>query len=77
MKELAIGGVLGFVLYGFVLSGVPAVMPALPTQVLENLALNEVGAFLLGFLGGYVGRRYLDAMVVSGKPRAAEVEAAA
>ena len=47
------------------------------SSMATHIALNEVGAFLLGFLGGYFGRRYLDAMVASGKPRAAAAEAAA
>jgi hypothetical protein len=58
--DLAMGGMLGFVLFGFALFGVPTLAPALSTDMLANLTLNEIGAVLLGFLGGYVGRRYLN-----------------
>ena len=62
--DLAMGGVLGFVLFGFALFGVPTLLPALSTETLANLTLNEIGAVLLGFLGGYVGRRYLDRLTL-------------
>src|SRR5262249_19337842 len=75
--DLAIGGVLGFVVFGFPLSGSPSVVPGLPAETLENLALNELGAALLGLVGGYLGRRYLETLVESGgrPPRSAAAAA--
>ena len=65
--DLAMGGVLGFVLFGFALFGVPTLVPALSSDTLANLTLNEIGATLLGFVGGYLGRRYLERL--TGEPQ--------
>lgn len=70
LTDLAIGGVLGFVLFGLALFGIPTAVPGLQTETLANLTMNEIGAMLLGFLGGYVGRRYLDTMAMPARPRA-------
>ena len=44
--------------------GVPGMIPAIPVATLDRLTLNEVGACLLGIFGGYVGRRFLDDLLV-------------
>jgi hypothetical protein len=39
-------------------------IPAIPVATLERLTFNEVGACLLGVLGGYAGRRFLDDLLL-------------
>lgn len=62
--DLAIGGVLGIVFFGLALFDVPGAIPAIPVVALEKLTFNEIGAFLVGLLGGYMGRRHLDVMLL-------------
>jgi len=69
LRDLLTGSLFGFVLFGLILFGVPSIVPAMSTGVLENLTLNELGAFLLGLLGGYGGRHGLDWLTISGKAR--------
>jgi tetratricopeptide (TPR) repeat protein len=58
--NLAIGGLMGLILFGLTLLGVTGLIPSVPLPAIENLSLNEFGAFLLGLFGGYLGRRFLD-----------------
>ena len=46
------------------LMGVTGMVPAIPVATLERLTFNEVGACLLGIFGGYIGRRFLDDLLV-------------
>ncbi len=62
--SLAVGAFLGAVFFALGMMGVPGMIPAIPVATLERLTLNEVGACLLGIFGGYVGRRFLDDLLV-------------
>ncbi len=60
-KDLIVGGALGLIFYSLTLFGA---VGSIPKAVLSiNLGavptLNELGAFVLGFVGGYFGRRLL------------------
>jgi hypothetical protein len=69
-RDLLTGSLFGFVFFGLILFGVPTIVPTAASRTLENLTLNELGAFLLGLLGGYWGRHSLDWLTISGKARA-------
>ena len=71
-RSLALGAFLGAIFFALGMMGVPGMIPAIPLQTLEHLTFNEVGACLLGICGGYVGRRFLDDLLVkkSGGKRA-------
>ncbi len=63
-RSLALGAFLGAIFFALGMMGVPGMIPAIPLQTLEHLTFNEVGACLLGICGGYVGRRFLDDLLV-------------
>lgn len=63
-RSLALGAFLGAIFFALGMMGVPGMIPAIPLQALEHLTFNEVGACLLGICGGYVGRRFLDDLLV-------------
>jgi hypothetical protein len=63
-RSLALGALLGAVFFALGMMGVPGMIPAIPLQTLEHLTFNEVGACLLGICGGYLGRRFLDDLLV-------------
>jgi len=63
-RSLALGAFLGAIFFALGMMGVPGMIPAIPLQTLERLTFNEVGACLLGICGGYVGRRFLDDLLV-------------
>jgi hypothetical protein len=63
-RSLALGAFLGAIFFTLAMMGVPGMIPAIPLQTLEHLTFNEVGACLLGICGGYVGRRFLDDLLV-------------
>jgi len=71
-RSLALGAFLGAIFFALGMMGVPGMIPAIPLQTLEHLTFNEVGACLLGICGGYIGRRFLDDLLVkkSGGTRA-------
>jgi hypothetical protein len=62
--SLALGAFLGAIFFALGMMGVPGMIPAIPLQTLEHLTVNEVGACLLGICGGYIGRRFLDDLLV-------------
>jgi hypothetical protein len=62
--SLAVGAFLGAIFFALGLMGVPGMIPVIPVATLERLTFNEVGACLLGICGGYVGRRFLDDLLV-------------
>ena len=62
--SLAVGAFLGAIFFALGLMGVPGMIPVLPVATLERLTFNEIGACLLGIFGGYVGRRFLDDLLV-------------
>lgn len=59
LRNLAVGVILGLVFYTLALFGAVAVIPRaeLPVAVEAVPTVNELGALLLGFVGGYYGRR--------------------
>lgn len=61
--HLAIGVLMGVVFFALALLGVTGTIPSVPLAVMENLALNEFGVFLLGLFGGYLGRKSLDKLL--------------
>ena len=63
-RSLALGAFLGTIFFALGMMGVPGMIPAIPLQTVERLTLNEIGACLLGICGGYVGRRFLDDLLV-------------
>jgi hypothetical protein len=63
-RSLALGGFLGAIFFALGMMGVPGMIPVIPMQTLEHLTFNEVGACLLGICGGYIGRRFLDDLLV-------------
>jgi hypothetical protein len=63
-RSLALGAFLGAIFFALGMMGVPGMIPAIPLQTLEHLTFNEVGACLLGICGGYIGRRFLDDLLV-------------
>ena len=63
-RSLALGAFLGTIFFALAMMGVPGMLPAIPLQTLEYLTFNEVGACLLGIFGGYIGRRFLDDLLV-------------
>ncbi len=63
-RSLAVGAFLGAIFFALGMMGVPGMIPAIPVATLERLTFNEVGACLLGIFGGYVGRRFLDDLLV-------------
>jgi hypothetical protein len=67
IEDLGIGALLGMVFFALTLFGVPGVVPAVPLQTLDNLTLNEIGAFLLGVLGGYLGRDFLTRLLATAR----------
>jgi hypothetical protein len=67
IEDLGIGALLGMVFFALTLFGVPGVVPAVPLQMLDNLTLNEIGAFLLGVLGGYLGRDFLTRLLATAR----------
>ena len=71
-RSLALGAFLGAIFFALGMMGVPGMIPAIPLQTVERLTFNEIGACLLGICGGYVGRRFLDDLLVkkSGGTRA-------
>jgi hypothetical protein len=70
--SLAVGAFLGAIFFALGMMGVPGMIPAIPVATLERLTFNEIGACLLGIFGGYIGRRFLDDLLVkrSGGTRA-------
>jgi hypothetical protein len=60
-SNLAVGCVVGVMFYLAVLFGAVGAMSYLPVDVTQVPAVNELGALLLGFIGGYYGTRILDA----------------
>lgn len=69
--NLMIGGLMGLVFFALTLLGVTGLIPSVSLPAIENLTLNEFGAFLLGLFGGYLGRRFLDKLLTPAGPRAA------
>jgi len=63
-RSLALGAFLGAIFFALGMMGVPGMIPAIPLQTVERLTFNEIGACLLGICGGYVGRRFLDDLLV-------------
>ena len=63
-RSLALGAFLGTIFFALAMMGVPGMLPVIPLQTLEYLTFNEVGACLLGIFGGYIGRRFLDDLLV-------------
>ena len=63
-RSLALGAFLGAIFFALAMMGVPGMLPVIPLQTLEYLTFNEVGACLLGIFGGYIGRRFLDDLLV-------------
>ena len=67
-RNLLVGIVLGMVFYGLTLFGavgsVSKIIPSIDVSVIPTV--NELGAILLGFAGGYFGRRILDVKKVNG-----------
>ena len=63
-RSLALGAFLGMIFFALAMMGVPGMIPVIPLQTLEHLTFNEVGACLLGIFGGYIGRRFLDDLLV-------------
>ena len=63
-RSLALGAFLGMIFFALAMMGVPGMIPVIPLQTLEHLTFNEVGACLLGIFGGYLGRRFLDDLLV-------------
>jgi hypothetical protein len=63
-RSLALGAMLGTIFFALGMLGVPGMIPAIPLQTIEHLTLNEVGACILGLLGGYIGRRFLDDLLI-------------
>jgi hypothetical protein len=63
-QSLAVGAFLGAIFFALGLMGVTGMVPAIPVATLERLTFNEVGACLLGIFGGYIGRRFLDDLLV-------------
>ena len=63
-RSLTLGAFLGAIFFALGMMGVPGMIPAIPLQTVERLTFNEIGACLLGICGGYVGRRFLDDLLV-------------
>jgi hypothetical protein len=63
-QSLAVGAFLGAIFFALGLMGVTGMVPAIPVATLERFTFNEVGACLLGIFGGYIGRRFLDDLLV-------------
>lgn len=63
-RSLALGAFLGAIFFALGMMGVPGMIPAIPLQTVERLTFNEIGACLLGICGGYLGRRFLDDLLV-------------
>lgn len=59
--NLLSGLVLGVIFYALAWFGIPALIPQATLPMKDIPTANELGAFLLGFLGGYYGRAWLPA----------------
>lgn len=67
LQDLGIGGLLGVVFFALTLFGFPGMLPVIPLQTLDSLTLNEIGAFVLGVLGGHIGRDFLTRLAASAR----------
>jgi len=64
---LALGAALGFVFFVLAMFGAVGALPKLALPIEKIPSVNELGAFVLGVVGGWLGRRFLGA----GGPRTA------
>jgi len=59
-RNLVLGAILGVVFYGLAFFGAVTAVPKaeIPVEIAKIPTFNELGAFVLGFIGGVVGRQF-------------------
>jgi hypothetical protein len=63
VRSLAVGMVVGALVFALVLAGISGLIPAVPVAMLEGLTLNELAGFIIGFFAGYLSRPLMDAVL--------------